>query len=365
MSKRDTLRVLRLMSHLGTGGTEKQCLEVLEHAKTRDDLGVQIHLATYCTDPFVHVLDPPVGVRWHRLDRPWNVAGAVAAARALRPLLADYDVLHAMLWPSVYVARLARPRIPIVASVHNTVQPAGPYGLKRKLDRWMFRGTRLVFNSAAGRDALASPLGFDPSRVPVVPNGKRLYGGPFGPRRGVLCVARISPQKRHDILLSAIARLDDATRERLAPFEFVGQGTDADEFRRRCREVDARGLVEGVGEVRDVESRMARASLVVLPTDHEGMPNVVLEAWNTKTPVLASRAPGVLELIRDGHDGLLVDNTAEAWAEALRSFDPLDPRVEARVDAGRRRLEAEFSLDAVVEAWARIYRDAALQPTQL
>ncbi len=360
------IKVLRLLSHLGTGGTEKQCVEVLAHARRHArELGVTIDFATYCTSPFEHVLAPPEGVPWHRLDRPWTVRGALAAARALRPLLAGYDVLHALLWPSVYVARLARPAIPVVASVHNTVQPAGPLGLKRRLDRWMFRGTRLVFNSAAGRDALAGALGFDPATVDVVVNGKPLFGGPFGPRRGVLCVARCNPQKRHDLLIEALGRLSPATLDRLAPVAFIGQGTDAPAFRARLARVAPPSKVVGLGEVQDVQARMARADLVVLPTDHEGLPNVILEAWNTRTPVLASRAPGVTELVRSGQDGLLVENTPQAWAAALEAFDPHDPAVVARAAAGRARLEGEFSIAAAAEAWARIYREEALRATKL
>ncbi len=351
------LRVLRLMSHLGTGGTEKQCLEVLAHLRDMGpDLGVRVDLATYCAPPFHHVLSMPEGVTWHRLDRPWTPRGALAAARALRPLLARYDVLHALLWPSVWVARLARPRIPLVASVHNTVQPSGPLGLKRLADRASLRGTTLVFNSEAGRAALAADLGFDPAAVAVVPNGKIPYAGPWSERSGVVCVARRSPQKRHDLLLQAAALDPAVAREGVA---FVGQGTDAPDFAARAESVATAGGVRGLGEVTDPMAHIAAAHVLALPTDHEGLPNVILEAWNARTVVVASRAPGVVELVRHGEDGLLVENTPVAWARALRRLLSDAALRERLVAAGRARLEREFSLDAAARGWARVYRDAA------
>ncbi len=343
------------MSHLGTGGTEKQCLEVLAFLRERGDaLGVRVDLATFGGPPLEHVLPMPEGVRWHRIEAPWTPRGIVDVVRRLRPLLGAYDVLHALLWRSVWIARLARPEIPVVASIHNTRQPPGPFGAKRMLDRLAFRGTTLVFNSEAGRAAMSRSLGFDPADVHVVPNGKVPYQGPWPERRGIVCVARRAPQKRQDLLIQAVCLDPSVGREGLV---FVGHGTDAHDFvaRAQC----AGSLVRGLGEVDDPMPVVAGARVLALPTEHEGMPNVLLEAWNAGTVVVASRAPGVTELVRDGVDGVLVENTPVAWARALRRVladDALRSRLAA---AGKERLEREFSLDATARRWARIYRCAA------
>ncbi len=345
------------MSHLGTGGTERQCLEVLARMHgDANELQMDVHLATFCGPPFHHVLPAPAGVVWHQLDRPWTPRGALAAARALRKVAADYDVVHGLLWPGIWVCALARTRAPLVASIHNTVQPAGHLGFKRRLDRvFLRRACHLVFNSEAGRTALGGPLGFAGRETTVIPNGKEPYPGPWPRRGGVVCVARLVHQKRIDLLLAALE-----TRRDPVPggVRFIGQGTDSAKFRGQLRAL-GRNDVQGLGEVTDPMTHIASADVLVLPTDHEGMPNVILEAWNARTVVLASRVPGVAELVRDGVDGRLVENTPDAWAAALDHAlgDPDSTRPLA--ERGRERLENEFSLACAAERWAGVYRRAA------
>ena len=109
-------------------------------------------------------------------------------------------------------------------------------------------------------------------------------------------------------------------------------------------EVDAlRAEVPGVEYLpelapEEIAKALDDATLLVLPSRHEGLGRVVIEAFARGRGVVASRAGGVLDLVDDGVEGLLVDpEDTEGLAARAR---PRAPRPRARRAARRRRVDA-------------------------
>ena len=94
----------------------------------------------------------------------------------------------------------------------------------------------------------------------------------------------------------------------------------------------------------------AMASCVVLPSYHEGMSNVLLEAAASGRPLITSDISGCREAVEDGVSGYLCPaKDANALYEAMRRVMELS--VEQRSEMGRRgreRMEQQFSKTAVV-----------------
>lgn len=350
------LRVLRLISHLGGGGTETQCVEVLRAFAAQPDAhNLEVELATFWSKPHLH--RAPESIAWHRLERGEGAAAAARTAFDLARLLRRrrYDVVHALLWPA---AALALPLLPrqtaLLTSIHSSEIRTRP-GKAAVLRAIGLRSDLLVFNNHPGVESLRGRFGTLASNCRVVPNGKRPLPAARveGSRReGTIMVARCVDSKRQDLLIDAWSELGD---EAPAPLRFVGRGTDAPEFLRRARAVGA----DGLGERDDVDELLLRSQIATLATDHEGMPNAVLEGWNAGACVLASRVPGVRELVRDEVDALLVENDPRAWAAALRHVGR-NPELRSRLATrGRARLVEEFSLETTAARWAELYHDAA------
>ncbi|MBV8574691.1 MAG: glycosyltransferase [Acetobacteraceae bacterium] len=104
----------------------------------------------------------------------------------------------------------------------------------------------------------------------------------------------------------------------------------------------------------DSASLLATADVLVCPSRHEPLGNVVIEAWSAGCPVVAADSQGPTELIRSGHDGVLVPkDDPGALARAVSGL--LDDAAIARslAEAGRARFQTEFTEAPVVARWRR------------
>jgi glycosyltransferase involved in cell wall biosynthesis len=142
---------------------------------------------------------------------------------------------------------------------------------------------------------------------------------PDAPRRPeLLALARLVPQKGLDLLLRAFARLRDPS---LAEWRvvLVGDGPEREALRTLAEREGVSERVAFEGFRSDPSPYLARASVFVLPSRFEGMPNALLEAMAAGLPVVVSDAsPGPLEMVQHGVHGLVVSSeNVEALAAAL------------------------------------------------
>jgi glycosyltransferase involved in cell wall biosynthesis len=187
--------------------------------------------------------------------------------------------------------------------------------------------------------------------VPDVPVSLRAAPGEGPPR--LVVVARLDVPKDPFTLLHALAEL----RARPWTLEWIGDGP-----RRAPAEqlAAALGLADRccfLGARDDVAQRLSRASMLVLPTDREGLPLCVLEGMRAGLPVVASAVGGIPEAVLPGRTGLLVPRgDARALSRALASL--LDDAGErARLGAeGRRRYATCFSFAQQRAATLDVYR---------
>ena len=284
-----------------------------------------------------------------RLPR-WAAATAAYLERE-RP-----DVLLAMLIPSVaaatMAARAARRRVRIVGTLHNAVRSR----------RWLSRARR----SYPGVDAavgvsrgvaaeLTEAVGVPAGRVHTIYNpvvsaslvrdADRPSGHPWldgsGPQV-VLAAGRLNKQKDFSTLLAAFAKL---LARRPARLIVLGKGRLRATLTAQAEELRIAEHVDFPGFVRNPYAFMAKSSLFVLSSRHEGLPTVLVEAMACGCPVVSTDCPfGPDEILENGRWGELVPvGDAKALSEAmLRALDRPHPR-----DALRKRA-SEFGIDRAV-----------------
>ena len=216
------------------------------------------------------------------------------------------------------------------------------------------KGARVVFFENAGnRDTLAA-TGVVPKGRDVVLNGAgvNLEDYPYQsyPQEGAvrfLFVGRVMHEKGVDELFAAAKRMK---QEYGGGVEFHIVGSFEEGYKPLMDELEKAGVVKYHGYQSDMKRFYAMASCVVLPSYHEGMSNVLLEAAASGRPLITSDIPGCREAVEDGNSGYLCPaKDANALYGAMRRVMELS--VEQRSEMGcrgRERMEQQFSKTAVV-----------------
>ncbi|WP_082141444.1 glycosyltransferase family 4 protein [Cellulosimicrobium funkei] len=174
----------------------------------------------------------------------------------------------------------------------------------------------------------------------------------------VVAVGRIEHVKGFDLLVDAFASSPLRDRARLV---VVGDGSEAGALRRRVASAGLTDRVELPGRLdpSEVAARLAAADVVVVPSRADAAPLVVLEAWRSGRPLVATVRGGPPEIVTDGVDGVLVDpqDTQALAAAVLGLLD--DPERAGRIGAaGRRRVE-DFTWERVVDRYEDLYAGLA------
>lgn len=98
--------------------------------------------------------------------------------------------------------------------------------------------------------------------------------------------------------------------------------------------------------VANLPALISSCDVVLLTSEHEGMPNAVLEAMALGVPVVATRAGGIPEAVIDGVTGVLCEIGDVSGLSAALSMLASDEELRVRLgDAGRDRVIGEFSVE--------------------
>jgi glycosyltransferase involved in cell wall biosynthesis len=241
---------------------------------------------------------------------------------------------------------------------------------------WRVRGLRSARNLALRRTSrilipseslggLAAAWGIDPERIEVLPNPVerpamledrdelRRRHGLVGPT--LVFAGRLSVQKAVDVALEALTRLDGLD------LVLAGDGPDAEKLRALAGELglDGRARFLGPQPRSTVFELLSAGDAVVLPSKWENFPHVLVEALAVGTPVIATAAGGVTEIVRDGENGLLVTpEDPEALAAAIRRYFG-DAELRERLRAAGPPSVERFSPERIYGRLEELLRETA------
>jgi glycosyltransferase involved in cell wall biosynthesis len=168
----------------------------------------------------------------------------------------------------------------------------------------------------------------------------------------LLFVGRVVREKGIQDLIRAVRLLGE--RGRAVHLDVVGEGTE-----RAAAEETAAALGDAItfhGQRNDVRPFLEDADALVLPSYGEGLPRVLMEAGAAGLPVIGSRVPGIMEIVRDRETGFLVapgDPTALAGTIEHALAHPRE--TEAFAARARTMVEARHSPRRMVEELAAEY----------
>ncbi len=256
------------------------------------------------------------------------------------------------------LAGAALARVPVRVGSRREVHPSRGRALEG-LQRLGYRMAHtIVANSDSGARRL-SREGIARERIAVVRNGLDLSGFSLRsspPRRHrIVSVARLRPEKAHEVLIDAVARVRPSWPQ--VSLRVIGDGPREQALREAAGQLGVLDRVEFAGHSDDVAGELRRADVFVLPSRIEASPNAILEAMAVGLPVIACAVGGIPEAIVDGKTGLLVPpDDAGAMAGAIDRIFRNPAEAEQIGLAARRHVEAHYSFARMVAAFENIYR---------
>ena len=313
------------------------------------------------------------GVPLFRLPRPEAVGGNPLEAlaegmRRTRHLMEAFspEVVHVCkACPSLfYLLRGGTRRLPpLLFNLHGAhVAPlADPQTLGGEVLR---RADRIVACSRATLDHLIELAPEILPRAEVVYNGVPAPDRPLTPLRfdppRLVCLGRLHEEKGFHVALAAADRL--SVRWPALEVVVAGEGparSDLVEIAARGR-LDGRVSFPGWVASAGVPELLEGATVVLVPSIHEGFGLVALEAALAARPVVASTAEGIPEVVVDGETGLLVPpGDEEALAGAIGRLLE-DPGLATAMGArAREHALARFGVDRCVDGYVEAYRRIA------
>jgi glycosyltransferase involved in cell wall biosynthesis len=269
-------------------------------------------------------------------------------------------------------------RVPVALVVHHVHQdqfrlrfrwPVSALGrvLESHVSRLVYGRAPIIAVSPGTRADVRRRLGLR-GPIFVVPNGVRVPESQRLPARSltpsIVYLGRLVPHKRLPLLLRAAAEL--RTRWPDLTVDLVGDGPARPHLERLTDQLELENVVRFRGRLPDEERNRALASawLMVTPSAGEGWGLAVIETNAVGRPALAFRVPGLVNSIREGVNGWLVDAVDGLPAALDTALEELsDPAASARLEAGCRGWAIRFSWQRTAQRMADVIRMAQTQRT--
>ena len=344
-----------VVSSLAGGGAERMMLRLGSGLRRR---GHEVSLIAL--DPEVKHEVPP-GLQVHVVHARHGWLGTWLAGRALRALYrrlglgADCVTVSTLPFADQVAASARLPNL--WCRITNTLsaevrqlERTSPRKAARRLARYrrLYDGRNLVAVSEGVADDLKRALGLKSARVVRIYNGYDVEAIRAAAREAepdlpaepfVLHVGRFMPQKRHDLLL-------DAFKQAGLPHKLVLLAESSPELDSMLLKKQLGQQVLVAGFRRNPYPWMRAAELLVLSSDREGMPNVLVEALICGTRVVSTDCPSGPREILKGElaRGLVPTGDAAALAAAMRAALAA-PRPDASA------VTAEFTQERMVSGY--------------
>ncbi|HZD32642.1 MAG TPA: glycosyltransferase [Candidatus Angelobacter sp.] len=303
----------------------------------------------------------------------------ISVLPALRRIVDEYrpDILESRNVKSHFFVRLLglHKRYPWIAWNHGYTATSRMDQTYNLFDRWSLRAPfRLVTVCGPFAKRLVAE-GAAPGKITVLHNFVKPFQRPsadevrstrqaLGLNNGdsvILCAGRLSKEKGHADLISAVALV--ARRRDLPPTRtvIVGDGPEREALDRQAAALGISERVVFAGFQKDVAPYFGVADILALPSHSEGSPNVVLEAMAAGLPIAATAVGGVPEILVNRETGLMVPaQNPEAMADAIGEL-LMDRELCRRLGAAaRRQAESAHTLGSYQHKLVSLYQETLL-----
>lgn len=221
----------------------------------------------------------------------------------------------------VLFLKLFNPRLKVIVSVRN--DPRVEY--KSKISKFIMKilyplADGFVFQTQEAKEYFSKKIQKNSIVIPN-PINKDFLCEPYNGERekNIVTVGRLEKQKNHKLLIQAFSKLPKEFQE--YKLIIYGEGSLRNELQEQINTLGLENRIIIAGQVEDVKKEIYKASVFVLSSDYEGMPNALMEAMALGIPCISTDCPcgGPKFLIKNGYNGYLVPvNNIEELSKVIK-----------------------------------------------
>lgn len=313
-------KILIINNGLSGGGIERASVSLANYFASA---GHNVHvLALYRSNPFF-VLDERIGFtepEFERLsvNRYLYLVKMVRYARKQIIRIKPDTILAFGEWTNPYVV-IASTGLKIPVYVSDRMNPLAKLPWISELLRKVFykRTAGIIAQTKFAKEVLQKKT--KARNVFVIPNPVNIIEKVHcEPKKRIVTVGRLSPEKGHHILIQAFATIKDKSWE----LSIVGEGVERLHLEKLASDLQIQNRVLFHGHLKDFALQLSEAQVFVLPSLKEGFPNALIEAMSLPLACISTNFfADVNEIIHDGENGLLVPpGDVKAMTEAINKL---------------------------------------------
>ena len=281
-----------------------------------------------------------------------------------------YDIVH-IHWPFPHII------FGIIARYFGRARLVATfYGLEirwlKKKFRFLAKPFTLLINRADVVTAISHHTarelnGIVNKKTPIIPfsTPTREKTGAVSDNKAIMFVGRSVQRKGVDYLIKAFAAVKHEIPHKLV---IVGDGPERSNWEKLARQVDETNRIEFTGWIsdRELSDRYRTSSFFVLPAvydkhgDTEALGVVMIEAMSYGKPVIASNVGGIIDVVEDGTNGILVPaGDVPALARAIKHL-ALNENLRRKMgEAAKRSVDEKFNWDKIAGDLIKLYETRA------
>jgi glycosyltransferase involved in cell wall biosynthesis len=367
MKQYKELRVAFIAGTLGLGGAEKQLLYM---AKALSQKGAIVRVYSLTKGDFYEAELEAQGVNVEQIDYPGNPIFRLwvlaKAFKEFHPHIVQaahfYVNLYAALLPPLFGAYGIGS---IRSDIYHELEGNPFWG------RLLLQGPRTIFANSHRALQNAELLGLKHNKIFVLPNvidvaAFDAFADGFEKRSWdssreiiVVAVGRLISAKRYDRFISALALARQ--RDKRLKGIIIGDGPERvslETFSRKSG-LSERDLLF-MGQSTDIPVLLREADIFVQTSDHEGFPNILLEAMAARLPVITTPAGDSDQIVIHNETGYVVPfNDIDRLADYIERLAKSSIMLEKMGNAGRARVEQEYNFSDLASKLMSLYSQIA------
>jgi glycosyltransferase involved in cell wall biosynthesis len=268
--------------------------------------------------------------------------------RKVNQLLSDFEPDALLSW----MPRASR----LIPPYPQAIKIARLGDFPKKIDH--FKNCDVIIGNVPGIGERCRNLGWD-KRVEILSNFPRELSPEPVSRKSmntpddafvISSAGRFVHRKGMDMLIRSVAKLDNAW------LWLVGDGRELDNLETLARQVGLNDRLRFTGWQSEPAPFLAASDVFCMPSRHEPLGNVVLEAWKLGLPVVSTRSEGPSWFMRDGENGLLVGiDDVDAMTQAFRRLRSEKGLSDQIIKGGTSSIDNEFSKKVITDQYIDLF----------